>query len=429
MIQVLARRLMSSALLPALLPVLALIGGCAHQTTPPTALACVPQRACAPCPSCPASKTAAAAPAPVAPAPTSPVRDAAAGIPLATTWSAVEGWADDDPAAAVPALQTSCTVLSRQSQWKSACDAAAALSSSVASATARQFFEQHFVPWQLTNADNTTDGLVTGYYEPVIKGSRTRSDSYAWPIHGRPDDMLTIELGDVYPELKHLRLRGRLVGNKILPYWSREDLSRRQDKVPARALLWASDPIDLFFLQVQGSGRVELPDGKLVRIGYADQNGHPYQSIGRWLVAQGQLQLEKASMEGIKRWAQDNPARLPELLNANPSYVFFRELPASDGGPIGALGVPLSPGRSIAVDPRHIPLGAPVFLSTTRPSSNSALHRLMLAQDTGSAIKGAVRADFFWGLGAPAGQEAGRMRQQGRMWLLLPRGYNPPGVL
>ena len=163
-----------------------------------------------------------------------------------------------------------------------------------------------------------------------------------------------------------------------------------------------------------------------MRIGYADQNGYPYQSIGRWLVARGELPLEKASMDGIKRWVQDNPGRLPELLNANPSYVFFRELPPSDDGPLGALGVPLSAGRSIAVDPRYVPLGAPVFLSTTRPLSNAPLKRLMLAQDTGSAIKGAVRADFFWGLGPQAGAEAGRMRQQGKMWLLLPRGVTPP---
>lgn len=407
----------------ALLAVLALTAGCAHRASAPAA--CAPQSACPPCQPCPAPKPVTTAP--VAPAPAAS-QDVAAGAPQPTAWSAVEGWLDDDPAAALPALRASCSVLARQSQWKHACDAASALGNTPSSSAARQFFERHFVPWRLTNADGTGEGLVTGYYEPVIKGSRSRSDDFTWPMHGRPDDMLTIELGDVYPELKHLRLRGRLVGNKILPYWSREELGQRQDKLASKVLLWAKDPIELFFLQVQGSGRVELPDGKTVRVGYADQNGYPYQSIGRWLVAQGQLPLEKASMEGIKRWAQDNPSRLSELLNANPSYVFFRELPASDDGPIGALGVALHAGRSIAVDPRYVPLGAPVFLATTRPSSSTALQRLMLAQDTGSAIKGAVRADFFWGPGAQAGQEAGRMRQQGRMWVLLPHGYSPPGT-
>ena len=186
-----------------------------------------------------------------------------------------------------------------------------------------------------------------------------------------------------------------------------------------------ADPIELFFLQVQGSGRVELPDGRRVRVGYAEQNGHPYQSIGRWLVEKGELKLEQASMQGIQAWARANPKRLNELLNANPSFVFFRELPDSGGGPLGALGVPLTAGRSIAVDPRAIPLGAPVFLSTTQPLSEQPLQRLVMAQDTGGAIKGAVRADFFWGFGAEAGAQAGRMRQKGEMWALLPNAYIP----
>ncbi|OYD53570.1 transglycosylase [Thauera propionica] len=340
----------------------------------------------------------------------------------------MKGWSEDDPSAAWSALLASCSKLSRQAQWKSACDAANALGTQPGNTRARHYFEQHFSPWLLRNSETSTEGLVTGYYEPLIRGSRNRNQRYAWPIHGAPADMLTIELGDVYPELKHLRLRGRIVGNKVLPYWTREQLAERGEQVPAPVLLWADDPIDLFFLQVQGSGRVQLPDGQTVRMGYADQNGHPYQSIGRWLVAQGELTLDQASMDGIKRWASANPQRLRELLNTNPSYVFFRELPASSGGPIGALGVPLTEGRSIAVDPRYVPLGAPVFLATTYPLSNRPLNQLMLAQDTGSAIKGAVRADFFWGFGEQAGREAGRMRQQGHMWVLLPKGMRPTGA-
>ncbi|MBL8463718.1 MAG: murein transglycosylase A [Thauera sp.] len=336
----------------------------------------------------------------------------------------MEGWPRDELSAAWPALRASCAILVRQAPWKAACEEAVRLGGAPDGATVRRFFESRFTPWQLVNPDGSANGLVTGYYEPLIRGSRTRSTRSPWPIHGVPQDMLTIELADVYPELKSLRLRGRLVGNKVLPYWNRQQLAERQ--VPAPVLLWADDPIELFFLQVQGSGRVQLPDGGLVRIGYADQNGHPYQSIGRWLVAQGELTLDKASMEGIKRWAQDNPQRLQELLNANPSYVFFREMPASGGGPVGALGVPLSEGRSIAVDPRFVPLGAPVFLATTQPLSERPLERLVMAQDTGGAIKGAVRADFFWGFGADAGREAGKMRQQGRMWVLLPKGMKPP---
>lgn len=395
-----------------------LAAGCAHQPPAPVHAAtatCPPPPACPACPVCPGA------------APAAPPAEAAAPLQPAT-WAQLSTWAEDDPAAAWPALRTSCSTLARQAAWKDVCEAAGLLGPTPRSAEVRRFFETHFVPWRLVNADGSTEGLVTGYYEPLIHGSRTRSNRSRWPVHGAPKDMLTIELGDVYPDLKHLRLRGRVVGNKVLPYWTREEIGERGAEIAAPVLLWADDPIDLFFLQVQGSGRVQLADGSMVRVGYADQNGHPYQSIGRWLVAKGELTLEKASMDGIKRWAQDNPQRLAELLNANPSYVFFRELPASDGGPIGALGVPLTEGRSIAVDPRYVPLGAPVFLSTTYPLSTRPLNRLMLAQDTGGAIKGVVRADFFWGFGPEAGREAGRMRQQGSMWVLLPRGMSPPAA-
>lgn len=400
--------------LPLLLGLLA--GACAHPPGAPaleTDARCTPGKPCPACPACPGPEGQAAA--------------AAAALPLqASNWQAVTGWLQDDPAQAWLALRASCATLSRQATWKPVCDRAGHLGPTPSTTAARQFFEANFTPWQLTNADGSTQGLVTGYYEPLIRGSRTRSARSTWPIHGVPKDMLTIELGDVYPELKSLRLRGRLVGNKVLPYWNRAQFGERAEQAQAPVLLWADDPIELFFLQVQGSGRVQLPDGRTVRIGYADQNGYPYQSIGRWLVAQGELPLEKASMDGIKAWAEANPERLHELLNANPSYVFFRELPASSGGPVGALGVPLSAGRSIAVDPRFVPLGAPVFLSTTHPLSATPLQRLVLAQDTGGAIKGVVRADFFWGFGADAGREAGRMRQQGSMWVLLPKGVNPP---
>jgi membrane-bound lytic murein transglycosylase A len=189
--------------------------------------------------------------------------------------------------------------------------------------------------------------------------------------------------------------------------------------------LWIDDPLDLFFMQVQGSGQVALDDGSRVRVGYADQNGYPYRSIGKWLVDQGELKMEQASMAGIKAWARAHPSRLPELLNANPSLVFFRELPLDGSGPPGALGVPLTAERSIAVDPRQIALGAPVFLATTWPSDTRPLRRLMLAQDTGGAIRGVVRADFYWGSGPEAGSQAGRMRQKGAMWLLMPRAYAP----
>lgn len=407
---------MPRAILPSLFALM--LGACAHvpeDTRTSDTGPCPPAQPCPVCPVC-ASQGAAAPQAPAA-------------APLqARTWADIPQWQEDDPAAAWQALRTSCSTLVRQPAWRAVCEAANALGTAPSSAEARRFFEARFTPWQLINPDGSTEGLVTGYDEPLIEGSRQRSARSNWPIHGVPKDMLTIDLADVHPELKGLRLRGRIVDNKVVPYWTRQQIDEHASRLPAPVLLWASDPIDLFFLQVQGSGRVRLADGSLVRIGYADQNGHPYQSIGRWLVAKGELSLDKASMEGIKRWARDNPQRLEELLHANPSYVFFRELPSSTGGPIGALGVPLTEGRSIAVDPRYVPLGAPVLLSTTYPNSPRPLNRLVLAQDTGGAIKGAVRADFFWGFGAEAGVEAGRMRQQGRMWALLPKGMTPPAL-
>ena len=209
----------------------------------------------------------------------------------------------------------------------------------------------------------------------------------------------------------------------MVPYYTRAEIETGKASVAGREILWVDDAVDLFFLQIQGSGKVALDTGEVVRVSYADQNGHPYRSVGRLLVERGELTLDQASMQGIKAWGSRNPDKLPELLNANASYVFFREQPASSGGPPGALGVPLTAGRSVAVDPRAVPLGAPVFLSTTWPNSTLPLNRLMMAQDTGGAIKGAVRADFYWGSGDEAGAQAGRMRQTGRIWVLLPNGF------
>lgn len=340
-------------------------------------------------------------------------------------WGDVAGWPGEDIGLALPALKSSCSSLGRRAQWKSFCDGLGALGASPDGTRLRSWLEQALVPWQVVNPDGSREGLVTGYYEPIIKGARTRSPRFAWPVLGVPEDMLTIDLGDLYPDLKKYRLRGRLVGNKVVPYWSRGELDTLGERLPARPLLWAADPVELFFLQVQGSGRVELPDGSRVRIGYADQNGHPYQSIGRWLIDKGELSLEKASMEGIKAWAQAHPGRLAELLHANPSYVFFKELTNTPGGPPGAQGLPLTAGRSIAVDPRAVPLGVPVFMATSYPGTDRPLSRLVVAQDTGGAIKGAVRADLFWGLGTEAGVQAGRMRQGGQMWVMLPKGLSP----
>ena len=292
-------------------------------------------------------------------------------------------------------------------------------------AAARRFFESYFVPYALASSETGDTGIVTGYYEPIIRGSRTRSEINRFPIYGVPDDLLVVDLAAVAPETRSVRLRGRLDGRRVVPYYSRAEIDARGETLRAPVLGWGADPVELFFLQVQGSGQLELETGDRVRLAYADQNGHPYRSLGRYLVERGELALEQASMQGIKAWATANQQKLPEALNANPSYVFFRES-ADPRGPSGALGVPLVPEYSLAVDRRYVPLGTPVYLATTYPLSEAPLERLMAAHDTGGAIRGIVRADFFWGTGPEAGVSAGRMRQQGRLWLLWPRGESLP---
>ncbi|RJF99625.1 murein transglycosylase A [Noviherbaspirillum saxi] len=343
-----------------------------------------------------------------------------------TTFAAVPGWDKDKLREAWPAFMASCDVLIKRADWKEPCTIARDVNAASEPAI-RTFFEAFFVPYQAFNADGTDSGLVTGYYEPMLRGARKRGGPFQTPLHRSPDDMLTIDMSGVYPELKGMRLRGRVVGNKVVPYLSRGEMLQ-SGTLNGKELLWVDDPIEAFFLQVQGSGRVQLADSKeIVRVAYADQNGHPYKSIGRYLVDKGELTLDQASAQSIKAWYAANPARQQELLNANPSYVFFNEEKLLDAakGPKGALGVPLTPQRSIAVDPQIVPLGAPVFLSTTQPSTDISMQRLTIAQDTGGAIKGNVRADFFWGFGTEAGNKAGKMKQRGAMWVLLPKLARP----
>lgn len=344
------------------------------------------------------------------------------GLLRPAEWSALEGFEQDNLTSAWGALQQSCTVLKKQEPWRTACEALLQVGTPSNEAL-RALLRTHFLPYQVVNPDGSDSGLITGYYQPVLKGSRSRTERYRYPLYARPDDLVTVELGGLYPELAFKRLRGRLSGNRLVPYYSRGEIDLAQSPLAGKELLWTDDIVDLFFLQIQGSGIIHLDNGERVSVGYADQNGQPYQSIGKILIERGELSADKASMQGIKDWGRRNPDKLRDLLNANPSYVFFRELPSDLSGPLGALGVPITAERSLAIDPRYIPLGAPVFLSTTYPNSSKPLQRLMLAQDTGGAIKGAVRADFFWGAGLEAGRQAGAMKQRGRMWVLLPKDF------
>ncbi|MGW8390424.1 murein transglycosylase A [Pseudoduganella sp. HUAS MS19] len=374
-----------------------------------------------------------AQPAPVTPTvPATPVQPPAQpAVPAAPTppakaefiparFSDLPGWERDDLRAAWPAFMLSCSKLTG-ADWKEPCAIARTVDAN-SQAAIRLFFESFFDPHQVVAPDGSTTGLITGYYEPLLRGARKKGGPYQTPLYKVPDDMVIIDVGSVYPELANKRVRGRLKGKRVVPYPAREEIAR--NGLPGNELLWVDDSVEAFFLEVQGSGRVQLPDGDTVRVAYADQNGRPYQSIGKWLVQKGELTLEQATAQGIKAWIDGHPTRQQELFNVNPSYVFFKEekLPDPKVGPKGTLNVPLTPQRSVAIDRSQLPLGAPIYLDTTLPGADGMpLHRLMLAQDTGGAIKGAIRLDLFFGFGSEAADFAGRMKQRGNIWVLLPK--------
>ncbi|MFA7669031.1 MAG: murein transglycosylase A [Burkholderiaceae bacterium] len=357
-------------------------------------------------------------------------------------WAALPSWQDDDLSRVWPVLINNCKGLMRPTggskvqqaratprAWQPVCAAAANVKPQT-TAEIRSFIEQHLQPWRLLDdAGKPARNTVTGYYEPLVRGSRKQGGQYQWPLYQPPRDLLTIDLGSVYPELAGKRIRGKLEGQRVVPYDTRAEIAASADRQPP-AIVWVDDPVEAFFLQIQGSGRVELPDGNVIRLAYADHNGRPYASIGRWLADRGELPLAQTSMQNIKAWAQRNPGRVQEMLNANSAMVFFREerVADSDFGPKGAYGIPLATGRAIAVDTNYVPLGSPVYLATTLPSSSQPLRRLVFAQDTGAAIKGAARTDFFWGFGDEAGAQAGRMKQNGEMWVLWPKQAGAPSA-
>ena len=341
-----------------------------------------------------------------------------------SSWEKLPDWSALDLGSSHIAFLQSCRVLKLKLLWQAVCSHAEQVDGRDNSAL-HLFYQEGFVPYQVFNPDGSEQGMITGYYEPLLKGSRIKTPRFRYPLYAAPDDLLTIDLGEAYPQLKDLRLRGRLLGKRVVPYYKRAEIDGGTPALQGRELFWVENAVELFFLQIQGSGRIELPDGQQIKVGYAEQNGHPYVSIGKKLVEMGELKLEEASMAGIKNWAEQHPEKLTALLELNPSYVFFRELPTTLSAPLGALGVPLTNEYSLAVDARVIPLGSPVFLATTYPNDIAPLNRLMVAQDTGGAIRGAVRADFFWGFGEAAGAQAGKMKQQGRLWVLFPKGSEP----
>lgn len=348
--------------------------------------------------------------------------------------SDLPGWEREQHAAAWPGLLRSCEKLAAPDKpstaangsWEHVCRHARVLEAPD-DAQARAFFERHFRAHRM-NGDGTRDGLITGYYEPLLNGSLTRSERFRFPLYRRPDNLLIVDLTALYPELKGRPVRGRLEGNRVVPYLSRAEIMQARNPLAGHELVWVDDPVEAYLLQVQGSGRVRLPDGSLMAIGYADQNGHPYRALGGRLIELGAMTREEVTLTRIRDWIAANPQETEALLNSNPSFIFFRQRDAALDGPIGALGVPLLAGRSIAVDPAYIPLGLPVWLDTVLPDGQ-VVQRLVHAQDTGGAIKGAVRADYYVGAGADAGRLAGEMKQVGRLHVLVPRAPEPVTAL
>jgi len=319
--------------------------------------------------------------------------------------------------------RSACIRLKADPNWGSVCSDAATLSASPSVEQISNFLQTHLDVYSLRSAEGSEDGLITGYYEPVYPGSLKPTQAANVPIYDVPSDLIVVNLDSIYPELKGKRLRGRLEGRVLKPYDTAETINSKGLNAPV--LAWLTDPMDLQFLQIQGSGRVQLDNGRQLRIGYADQNGHPYKPIGRWLVEQGELKKEDVTMSTIHAWAMMHPERVHEMLASNPSYVFFTQNPDSTEGPRGSLNVPLTAGYSVAVDRKVIPLGSLLWLSTTQ-ADGQPIVRPVAAQDTGGAIAGEVRADFFVGTGPKAGQIAGDMKQKGNIWLLWPKGAALP---
>lgn len=341
-----------------------------------------------------------------------------------SSWEALPAVADSDLVAGFQAWVSSCVRLGKDPVWAAPCAAAGQVG--VSPEAIRTFLKSSLQVYSLRSPAKGDQGLITGYYEPVYQGSLTRTATDTVPVLGVPDDLIVVSLESIYPELKGKRLRGRLDGHVLKPYDDAATIS--STTAPrAPALAWLSNPMDLQFLQIQGSGRIQLDSGRQLRIGYADQNGYPYKPVGRWLVEQGQLKQDEVSMGKIRDWAQAHPDRVNELLGSNPSYVFFSVRPDSNEGPRGSLNVPLTPGYSVAIDRKVIPLGSLLWLATTRPDG-SAVIRPVAAQDTGGAIAGEVRADLFWGTGDAAGELAGNMKQAGQIWLLWPKGATLPQI-
>jgi Membrane-bound lytic murein transglycosylase len=352
------------------------------------------------------------------PAPQTPVAQALHLKPVA--FADLEGWATSDPGPALSAFIRSCSVITAKpdseamgyggvaGDWRQACTQA------LSASDARRFFESEFAPVQILDG-GSEEGRFTGYFEPEIKASRSRHGAFTIPVYGRPDDLVTVDLGQFRPALKGEKIAGRVEAGKLIPYPARAAITAKGIKAPV--LFYTDDAVALFFLHIQGSGRVSFDDGSSGRAVYAAQNGQPYTAIGRTLIARG-VPKEGMSLQVIRAWLKAHPDEADAVMNTDASYVFFAMAPAGDPGigAKGAEGVPLTPMASLAVDLRLHALGTPFYVAGPDP-----LNRLVIAQDTGGAIRGPVRGDVYFGFGAGAEAGAGTMNALGRFYALLPK--------
>ncbi|MGB5867617.1 MAG: murein transglycosylase A [Arcobacteraceae bacterium] len=335
-------------------------------------------------------------------------------------WDDLEGFETDNLAKALKVFIKDCEASKKDPKLTDVC---AMAQTEISLEDPKAFFTNNFKPYKLISNEGDESGLITGYYEPLLQGSYFKTKRFQYPVYEVPSNLITVDLSNVYPSLSDYRLRGKLVGNKIVPYDSREEIDAIDYRTTKNLtpICFVDNKIDLFFLQIQGSGKVQLPNGKYINIGYGAQNGHPYYAIGRKLLEMGVIEKENMSLQSIKKWLEENPSMIDEILNLNPSYVFFNK---SAKTATGSLGTELTANRNIAVDRNNIPLGFPVFINTTNPITEEPINQLMVAADTGGAIKGQIRADFFFGNGNKARELAGKMKQQGELFLFIPHTAN-----
>lgn len=348
---------------------------------------------------------------------------------IKSNFNALDQWNSTDSTQSLRAFQASCqkviedrnndTVRRNSIDWISTCEQALEMKE-VNAQVARVFFETHFTPYQIKVNDNPF-GLFTGYFEPLLKGSKTKTEWYDVPIYQTPKDLIRKEINNrVY--------YGRLLDGNIVPYYSRQQIVNENPLSDDDIIAWVHSKAERSFLQIQGSGRIDFGDGETMLIGYDSQNGHPYRPIGRYLLENELMAREDISMQSILKWLDTHPEQRDDVLNYDPSFVFFRKLETQY--PLGAQEVELTAGYSLAVDHRIYQYGMPMWLETTYDASptetNVPLNRLLVAQDTGGAIRGAIRGDVYWGYGEDARFKAGHMKHRGQIWVLLPNNAQPP---